>query len=234
MKIYKKIFIGILTVLFIVISEGNNFYGYGQRNIAEEILKGTEVSIKEYKVVGNFYTYESKDKVYDEIINGMINIIGQVKINQEDKNKFEMNYGENRCTGDISILPYKDKFKATLSISICGENLKFQEKNIIKTKVMNVLSIFGSNVEYSLCVKSKIMNDTIDEVKNTIIENLRIYKAENTDEVKINNGYSIVGYTGMYNKKVILGKNIDFNCAIVKYSSGCYLIMGEPEITISY
>ncbi len=234
MGIYKKILIGILTILFFIMPSSNTFYGYEEIDIAEEILKSIEVSIKEYKVVGSFYTYESKDEVYDEIVKRMINIIGQVKISEGDKYKFEMNYGGNKCSGDIAILPYKDKFKVTLSISIYGENLNIDEKNIIETKVMNVLSIFGSNVEYSLCVKSKIMNDTIDEVREIVINNLSLYKAKNTDEVKINNGYSIVGYTGMYNKKIILGKDIDFNCAIVKYSSGCYLIMGEPEITISY
>lgn len=234
MGIYKKSLIVILTILFFIMSSSSTFYGYEQRDIAVEILKSIEGSIKEYKVVGSFYTYESKDEVYDEIVKRMINIIGQVKINEGDKYKFEMNYGGNECSGDIVILPYKDQFRVTLSISIYGENLNIDEKNIIKTKVMNVLSIFDSNVEYSLCVKSKIMNNTIDEVREIIIDKLSLYKAENTDEVKINNGYSIVGYTGMYDKKVILGKDIDFNCAIVRYSSGCYLIMGEPEITISY
>lgn len=233
MGIYKKCFIGILTMLFILVSS-SNFYGYEQRDIVEEILKSIEVSIKEYKAVGSFYTVKSKDEIYEDIVEQLINVSGQVEINSEDKYKFQINNSKNKWLGDILILPYKDEYKVTLSISIYGENLDIDERRKLETKVRKVLSIYGSDVEYSLCVKSEITNNTMDEVKEVIINNLSLFKSKNTDEVKINNGYSIIGNTGRYNKRTILGNDIDFNCAIVKYSSGCYLIMGEPEITISY
>lgn len=234
MGIHKKCFIGILTVLFIIVSSSSIFYGYEQRNIIEEILKSVEVSIKEYKAVGSFYTTKSKDEIYEDVLEKLISVSGQGEINSEDKYKFQINNSDNKWLGEILILPYKDEYKVTLSISIYGENLDIDERRKLETKVRNVLSIYGSDVEYSLCLKSEITNNTMDEVKEVIINNLSLFKSKNTDEVKINNGYSIIGNTGRYNKRAILGKDIDFNCAIVKYSSGCYLIMGEPEITISY
>lgn len=234
MNIYRKVFIGTLVLIFILISSKEIFYGYDQSTLLEDILKSIDNSVEEYNVVGSFYTKSSKRNIYEDIINKIENIIGQVDINSEDMCEFTINKGRNKYVGDISIFPYKNEYKVILSISIYGEELKISDKSKLETKVRKVLSVFSSNVEYSLCVKSKILNNTIDEVRDIVDNNLRLFKSKNTDEVKLNNGYSIIGYTGSFNRRVILGKNIDFNCAIVKYSSGCYLIMGEPEITINY
>lgn len=234
MGINKKVIVGIMLVLFFIISSNNIFYGYENNNIIDEMLKSMELSIKEYKATGSFDSIKTKDEIYRDIVNEVENLIGQVEISPEDKNKFKIYSGEEEYTGEVIILPYKQEYKVTFSISIDGESLALDEKDKLQTKVRNVLSIFNSNVEYSLCVKSEIINNTMDEVRNIVINNLSLYEAKNTDEVKINNGYSIIGYTGLSNKTTILGKDIDFNCAIVKYSSGCYLIMGEPEITITY
>lgn len=231
---YRKIFVEVLVLIFILISSKEIFYGYDKSTLLDGIFKSVDSSVQEYNIVGSFYTKYTKEDVYKEIINKIENIIGQVDINSEDICKFTINKRENEYIGKISILPYKDKYKVVLSISICGENLNDSDKSELKTKVRRVLSDFSSNVEYSLCVKSKILNNTIDEVRSIVHNNLRLFEIENTDEVKLNNGYSIIGYTGSLNKRIILGKNIDFNCAIVKYSSGCYLIIGEPEITINY
>ncbi len=234
MGINKKVIVGIMLVLFFIISSNNIFYGYENNNVIDEILKSMELSIKEYKATGSFDSIKAKDEIYKDIINEVENVIGQVEISSVDENKFKIYSGEEEYIGEVTILPYKQEYKVTFSISIYGENLTLDEKDKLQTKVRKVLSIFNSNIEYSLCVKSEIINNTMDEVRDIVINNLSLYEAKNTDEVKINNGYSIIGYTGLNNKKTILGKDIDFNCAIVKYSSGCYLIMGEPEITITY
>lgn len=231
---YRKLFVEVLVLIFILISSKEIFYGYDKSTLLDGIFKNVDSSVQEYNIVGSFYTKYTKEDVYKEIINKIENIIGQVDINSEDICKFTINKRENEYVGNISIFPYKNEYKVVLSISICGENLNDSDKSELKTKVRKVLSDFSSNVEYSLCVKSKILNNTIDEVRSIVHNNLRLFEIENTDEVKLNNGYSIIGYTGSLNKRIILGKNIDFNCAIVKYSSGCYLIIGEPEITINY
>lgn len=234
MGLNKKILVGIMLVLFLITSNNNVFYGYENVSMIDEVLKNIEVSIKEYKVSGNFSSIKSESEIYDELVSKVNNSIGQVDISSKDKNVFKIYSGDEVYWGEIIILPYKKEYKVTFSISIDGDNLTFDKKDKLQAKLREVLSIFDSNVEYSLCVKSEILNNTMDEVRDVVINNLSLYEAKNTDEVKISNGYSIIGYTGLNNKKTILGKDIDFNCAIVKYSSGCYLIMGEPEITITY
>ena len=99
---------------------------------------------------------------------------------------------------------------------------------------ISILSPISSKVEYSLYVKSKILNGTIDETRDVVLKQLYLNKAQNIDEVEISNGYSIISNTNLYDKEIILGEEIDFNCAIVRYSSGCYLIMGTPVIRITY
>ena len=234
MEVNKKALIGIMLAVSFIISSNNVTYGYENNSSVDEILKTIELSIKEYKVTGSFNTVKTKDETYNQIIKVVKNLIGQVEISPEDKNKFKINYGEEECNGEIMIHPYKEGYEVVFSISLYGENLSFDEKDKLETKMKNVLSILNSKVEYSLCVKSEIMNNTMDEVREMVINNLSSREAKNTEEVKIYNGYSIIGYTGLDNKRTILEKDIDFNCAIVKYSSGCYLIMGEPEITITY
>lgn len=234
MGIKKKVLIGIMIILFLTSNTNNIFYGYESNSFIEKILNEVNVSVLEYQSTARFMTIQSEEEVYSAVIKELESVMGQVEINSKDKNQFKIHDEENQYSAKLTMLPYKENNSITLSISRYGEDLGLDEKSELATKIKRVLSIFDSNVEYSLCVKSEIINNTMDEVREIVNNNLSLFHAKNTDEVKLNNGYSIIGYTGLNNKRTILGKDIDFNCAIVKYSSGCYLIMGEPEITITY
>ncbi|MEG1256488.1 hypothetical protein [Clostridium sp.] len=234
MKLYKKLLI--ITMLALTVINFNNKISYGNDNVDmfKEVLKNVDVSTEEYMVEGSFYSEEKPENIYNNIIKNIENIMGQVEFKNEDSNSFKISFNNKDYNGKIIILPYKQGYEVVLSISICGLNLDIDEEEQLSGRISEILSPINSSVEYSLCVKSKILSNTIEEVKDTVLNQLKLYKAQNIDKVKISNGYSIISNTNIYDEKIILGKAIDFNCAIVKYSSGCYLIMGTPEITVTY
>lgn len=234
MGLYKKLFIMLMLTLFIVIINDKTFYGGNNVDMFNEILKNVESSTEEYVVEGSFYSDENKEDIYNNIVINIEKVMGQVNPQYNGDNSFEIDYNNKKYSGCVSMIPYKGGYNVVLNISICGFNLEIEDEKQLRSEITEVLSPISSVAEYSLYVKSKILSNTIDEVKDEVLNQLKIYNAQNIDEVKISNGYSIISNTNLYEKKVILGKDIDFNCAIVKYSSGCYLIMGTPEIKVTY
>lgn len=234
MGLYKKLIIMIACTLIIVTLNDKTFYGRDNVDMFNEILKVVETSTEEYVVEGSFYSNESKEDTYNKIILNIERVMGQVSGNYKGTSSFIIDFNNKKYNGIVSMIPYKDEYNVVLSISICGSDLDIEDERQLKSKITEVLSPLSSRLEYSLYVKSKILGNTIDEVKDAVLGQLKLYKAQNIDKVNISNGYSIISNTSLYEKKVILGKDIDFNCAIVKYSSGCYLIMGTPEIKVTY
>ncbi|MEG0308193.1 MAG: hypothetical protein RR636_09635 [Clostridium sp.] len=234
MKLYKKLLIMTLLTLSIINVSGEISYGKDKSDMFKEILSNVDVVIEEYMVQGSFYSEEKPEVIYDKIISNVEKVAGQVNLEYENENNFKLRLDNKNYKGKIQILAYKQGYEVILNISICGENLDINEEEKLNGKISEILAPINSMTEYSLCIKSKILSNTIEEVKDVVLNELESYKAQNIDKVKINNGYSIISDTDIYNEKIILGKSIDFNCAIVRYSSGCYLIMGNPEIMVTY
>jgi hypothetical protein len=76
--------------------------------------------------------------------------------------------------------------------------------------------------------------EDIYEVNEKIIKLLESHSTKNIETVNINNGLSTVAYTKNYDAMVNNNKLIDFNYAVCNYSSGSYIIIGTPEIIITY
>lgn len=230
--LYKKsliVFILIFNIINnIMVGYCNEYNSTFYREINNEI----ELELCEGKVQGSFQIKTGLQVTLDSIVKNINEIIGQVTFVNDDDFVVESNH--RTVTGNISKIPYKNTFLITLSINVSGQKLDYDEINVLKNKFEKVLSPISSEVEYSLCVRSKILNNTMEEANNIILNKLKEHKAQETESLKINNGYCISSNLGESNKRIVLGRNIDFNCAIVKYSSGCYLIMGTPEINITY
>jgi hypothetical protein len=234
MKLYSKLLIMVMFTLSILIIRDETFYGKNKEDMFNEILNNVNASTEEYVVEGKFYSQGSKKDIYNKIVANIEKTMGQVYGEVNEDLSFKIDYNQGEYDGSISIADYGKGYDVILRISICKFNLDVKEEESIRNKIKEILSPINSNVEYSLYVKSKILSGTIDETRDVVLKQLNLNKAQNIDEVKINNGYSIISNTNLYEKEIILGEEIDFNCAIVRYSSGCYLIMGTPVIRITY
>lgn len=234
MKLYSKLLIVVMFTLSIVIIRDKTFYGKSEEDMFSGILNSINASTEEYVVEGRFYSQESKENIYETITTNIEEAMGQVYQEVNKDLSFKIDYNHEEYDGRISIAGYGEGYDVVLRISICEPNLDIDEERTVEKKIKEILSPISSKVEYSLYVKSKILNGTIDETRDVILKQLYLNKAQNIDEVEISNGYSIISNTNLYDKQIILGEEIDFNCAIVRYSSGCYLIMGTPVIRITY
>ncbi|MFR1709871.1 MAG: hypothetical protein ACLSV2_13345 [Clostridium sp.] len=234
MKLYSKLLIMIMLTLSVLIIRDETFYGKSKEDMFSEILNNVDSSLEEYVVEGKFYSQDDKENIYKNIITNTEKTMGQVYQEVNEDLSFKIDYNDKEYDGSVSIADCSEGYEVILRISICKSNLDIEEEKIIRSKIKEILSPINSRMEYSLYVKSKILSSTIDETRDVVLQQLDLNNAQNIDEVKINNGYSIISNTNLYDKAIILGKEIDFNCAIVRYSSGCYLIMGTPVIRITY
>ncbi len=234
MKLYIKLLIVVMFTLSILIIRDKTFYGKSEEDMFSGILNSVNASTEEYVVEGRFYSQESKENIYETITTNIEKAMGQVYQEVNKDLSFKIDYNHEKYDGRISIADYGKGYDVVLRISICKPNLDIDKEKTVEKKIKEILSPISSKVEYSLYVKSKILNGTIDETRDVILKQLYLNKAQNIDEVEISNGYSIISNTNLYDKEIILGEEIDFNCAIVRYSSGCYLIMGTPVIRITY
>ncbi len=187
MGLYKKLFIMIMLTLFIVIINDKTFYGGNNVDMFNEILKNVESSTEEYVVEGSFYSDENKEDIYNNIVINIEKVMGQVNPQYNEDNSFEIDYNNKKYSGCVSMIPYKGGYNVVLNISICGFNLDMEDEKQLKSEITEVLSPISSVAEYSLYVKSKILSNTIDEVNDEVLNQLKLYNAQNIDEVKISN-----------------------------------------------
>lgn len=230
MKIKKIIILNVIILVFTY----SIFNAKSIDNEFSSIIGNLDCEIKEYSVVGQFTTdIFSKDKL-DNIIKLLECNLGKLdyKIVRKD-NLLYLNFFNNTFSGDLEVYPDNKSYTVKLSCYLKEDNLNYLKIDKLKVKISSILSQFDNKIDYSQCIKVKL-KETSEECKENILDRLKENKLTCINTVKIYNGYSIVANLGSSNDRNIYGTNIDLQCAIVDYSSGCYLIMGSPEITLAY
>jgi hypothetical protein len=157
----------------------------------------------------------------------------------EPQNTVTINNGDIYCRefqkGKTSgyVESIKDNTNTKIEIFIRDANPKDNINNI-EDKVSNIIEVNGYNISVHkyMKVKSSIKNRQL--IQNKIVKYLKNIGTENIDTVKINEGFSTVGYTKQYVPISDDGKNIDFNFAVIKESNKNFIILGTPIIDISY
>jgi Tfp pilus assembly protein FimT len=104
----------------------------------------------------------------------------------------------------------------------------------MKDRLEKIISDYKVNAKYFQYLKAKLPNNNIKYDNNKVLELLKGYDSTNINTVKLENGYSTTAYTKMYNSMESNGQLIDLNYALSKYSSGSYIIIGTPEINVTY
>lgn len=113
-----------------------------------------------------------------------------------------------------------------------SENKK-DNPEVLKDKVLSLDSAF-SNYKYYVFQKGKVAGSDLQSI---VLDEIRALNGENISYQNIENGWNAVfkiensPYKGFI---VDNGKLINYQCALMKYKSGDYLIVGTPMISATY
>ena len=208
-------------------------------NLFNEILIGTKSKTVEYGVKATFKTLEHPKEVCNNLIDRLELNNSETKLNiVENDNSYCIDFFGKNINGYIESLICNNEEVVTINISKIGSENGLQS---LKNKVSNCIGYREGNIKYFQYLKAKIPYsgtklgvEDINVVNEEIIKILKSHGTENIETVKINNGLSTVAYTKNYDEKLTNNKLIDFNYAVCNYSSGSYIIIGTPEIIITY
>jgi len=215
-------------------------------NLFDAILLQTKAKIVEYGLKTTFTTTEDSEQVCNYLIESLELNSKEIKLNSsEDENSYCIEFSGVNIQGYIEGLKYSNKAlkhdnenNITINISKIGK-----ENGLVslKNKVRDSIGNRGKDIKYFQYIKARIGDisakagiENIYGVNDGIIKLLNLRGAENIETVNLNNGLSTIAYTKKYDEKVTNNKLIDFNYAICNYSSGRYIIIGTPEIIITY
>ena len=241
----KKSITLLCIVLCLIILQINVKFTNAQEegNLFDQILLQTKSKTVEYGLRTSFKTTEEPKVICNYLVQSLGINSKDIKLNRsEDEKEDEYSYcisfiGEN-IEGYIEGLKYNNENNITINIS------KVENKNgliSLENKVRGSIASRSKDVKYYQYLKAKIgdinSNKGIKDiygVNTGIIKLLKVHGALNIETVSLNNGISTIAYTKRYDAKVTNNKLIDFNYAICNYSSGLYIIIGTPEIIITY
>lgn len=228
---FKAVIVLILTLIILVINS-SFIYVQGQVDMFEKLLSNSNIEVSEYSVTATFNSDSQGMDACKEIIRKASTTLGEMEYTVNDEDEFSNIIFSNEIyKGSITSTPYKDKNIVVITVIKKEKENRTKE---LKSKLSEILSHVNSRITYSQCIKGKILNNNLDEVNNFVMNELEQSKAKNINKAKLYNGYSIICNTNLYDSKKVGTMDVDFHCAVVKYSSGCYLVMGTPEITLDY
>lgn len=198
-------------------------------NIFDYILNNIDGNVVEYGLTTNFQHYGEGEKVCKDILKDL-------KVNQNNysntiKNEkiYCIEFKDNNLEGYVQSTKYDGYSIITINLS---EKNKINELNKIEKKLITISK--NKDIKFFEYVKAQINEKDLKKTNNKVVTLLKNIRGQNIETVKLDNGYSTTAYVKKNSPININGKLIDFNYAVCSYYSGNYIIMGTPEILISY
>ncbi|WP_027623681.1 YwmB family TATA-box binding protein [Clostridium lundense] len=224
-----------LLILVIVFLSGTLFLFAGNSKTVKNedvfncILKDTNGKVVEYGLTTNFYSKEDGNKVCKEILK-------KLKVSQDHYRNTIKNgkiycieFKDNNLEGYVQSTKYDNYNVVTINVK---EKNKINELNRLEEQFTEIIN--NKDIKFFKYVKAQIDGEDLQKTNKKIIALLKNARGENIETIKLDKGYSTTAYTKKYNPINVNGKPIDFNYALCRYHSGNYIIMGTPEILISY
>lgn len=229
----KKKRIVIFLIMAIVIINFNIFLSHAKErvDVFDEVLSITNSKIAEASITTTF----KPNKDYDYYYKNLLLLLREYTTSMEEKTIYDnSNYREfkfDNIYGYIEKVFYKDETLITINLVEKTNENKLED---LKGVLDKILLEHAYNVQYYLQIKSMLEEKDLETVNCSIINALENRKTTGLNTVNLNNGYSTICNTKNYIAKRVNDELIDFQFAVVRYSSGNYLIMGTPEITLTF
>lgn len=227
----KIILIIILAIVGVIFSSADFPMASKDTNLFEESLMRVKGKTIEYSITSNFTTEENGEEISDYILRSLNFYDGLNESILKNGKVYCVEFEKNDVSGYIETTTYENHNFVTVNI------VKKDDKNDLedlKNKIHDCLKNKQIHAKYFQYLKAKIPSDNIADANKEILMLLKKYKASNINTIELENGYSTTAYTRNYDSTQSDGKSIDFNYAVCKYSSGSYIIIGTPEIIVTY
>lgn len=193
------------------------------------ILKDINGTVVEYGLTTNFHNGEDGEKVCKEILKKLR--ISQDHYSNTIKNEkiYCIEFKDSNLDGYVQSTKYDDYNVVTINVK---EKNKINELNKLEKEFTEIIN--DKDIKFFKYVKAQIGEEDLQKTNKRIITLLKNGRGENIETIKLDKGYSTTAYVKKYSPINVNGKPIDFNYALCSYQSGNYIIMGTPEILISY
>lgn len=231
-KLMKKIlFILVFIVVFFISSNIKTIRVSGNVDYFSEILKNTKGKVVEYGVSTSFI---ASDNFFEKSY-GVLKKL-DVKENESKLEKNEDNYTidfeSGNISGDFISLQEGDHYVITISLVKKDSSINLNE---LKHNICKAVGSKNGTLKFYEYLKIALSDGNMKYMNNKICRYLKSNGAVNINTIEINDGFSTIAYTKAFDLfKDNDNKPYDFNFALCSYSSGEYLILGTPEIIISY
>ncbi|KYH34907.1 hypothetical protein CLTEP_10710 [Clostridium tepidiprofundi DSM 19306] len=221
-------------------------------NFIDSVIRESNCNIVDYGIKIKFLTCDNSKIIYDALKN-VLNI-GKSDITSIINNNICdcLQFKNKNIQGCIECIKQNNMYKTSIEIikhvpmsnthiqSVSANTVKHISGEDLITLKNNVISTLNVNEKYYLdfnwYIRAKQINRDCDVecINNNICRILRQVGALNIKSLKLYNGYSTTAYTKMFRREKIDNHCIDINLAVCNYNSGIYLIIGVPEIFVSY
>ncbi|MBE6065503.1 hypothetical protein [Clostridium cochlearium] len=200
----KKLVIILFVILFLLGAK------LPKKNLFQSLLDISKGTIIENGVKLISEDSIGKEKSFQQILNSLDIEETEIKDYKENEKKVIIEFQKESLRGYIQQEHIKDKNLSRTTMVLIEKN----SENILDDLKKSGNKILNGNLKIYSYMKVKINTEDLDSANKKIIERLNY----DINTVKIINGYSN------------FLENKSFQYALVNYSSGSYLIMGEPQI----
>lgn len=239
----KKLLIPVLAFIIIISTLGLTASKEAKRNTIEDILSNCGCEVQAYGLTVSFSTKTDLEK-NEEATRNIAKYLckdenGQKTTISTKENNLCIDFSTDNSNGYIESLTSDGENSISININVEGNQ---KNPTSLKSKIEKAIYSSGAvskeNLKYFDYIKANIKSKNLGQINESIIEIIKKNGGENIQTVKLDNGYSNIALTGQYESINVGGKREDLNFALMNYnansSMGCYLIIGTPEITISY
>lgn len=228
----KKVII-LFFIMFAMLLNYKISYAYKRIDLFTSILNEANGEVIEYGLKARFKTYKNGQESYNYFLNTINSNKPNCKVKvSKDKGNYCIEFEDKSSKGYMEFFTSEEG--NMIIIEIIEKN---SENNLpkLRDEIKGITNFWLDNeVSYFQYLKAKLPNGDLDNINKKINFLLKSEGAVNLHSIKINNGFSTSAYTDRYNPIKSNGKLMDFNLALCKYQSGNYIIIGTPEIVMSY
>lgn len=221
----------ILTTFGIIVFFTDFSMAKKSTDLFNEILVITNSTTIEYGIASTFKIEENDESITDYILKelGFDHDFNRKEL--KNKKGYCIEFGDSNINGYIETIRYENHNIVTVNI-VKKDNQNNLED--LKNKLQGCLKDKKINAKYFQYLKAKAESKDIESINNQILTLLKSHRVVNINTVSLENGYSTTAYTKNYDSIQSDSKTIDFNYAVCKYSSGSYVIIGTPELIVTY
>lgn len=223
----KVLFILLLVLIIYNFSNNKIYFGQSISNI-EGYFNVENSKVIERGIRASAKIYNIKNEELEDMVKKMGNDVKITKTTNLKNNGFSIDFNSKNLNGYIE----NDKAKVVIYLKSWNNYISL---NTLENSIYTALR--GKTTD--IIIEKYLVAVYEDQNSETILKNTNnTFKENNAENIEISEigeeKFSITAKTNCFNTIKIAGKNIDVNIAVLKYNSGCKIVIGTPIIPISY